>query len=77
VGFRRFTDREGRVWEVRPRSRSEWEFDPVPGNPERARSVRAPGYEKDPFELSIEELQRLLDSAGPPPERRKPSPFRD
>ncbi len=39
--------------------------------------VAAPSYEPDPFELSIEELQRLLDSAPPPRSRSKLSPFGD
>lgn len=77
MAFRKFTDREGRAWEVRPRSRTEWEFQPVAGNPERGRSARAPGYEKDPFELSVEELQLLLDSSEPPHTRKVPSPFSD
>jgi hypothetical protein len=77
MGYRKFIDRDGNSWEVRDRTRSEWDFEPVPGNPERTRSVPAPGYEKDPFELSIEELQRLLDSVRAPSVRQKPSPFKD
>ncbi len=74
MGYRTFTDRQGRQWEVRDRTRSEWEFLPIGGNPERPRTVRAPGYEKDPFELSIEELQHLVDEpdAGG---RARPSKF--
>lgn len=77
MGYRKFTDRNGNTWEVRDRTRSEWDLEPLPGNPERTRSVPAPGYEKDPFELSNEELQRLLDAAPPPQARQKPSPFKD
>jgi hypothetical protein len=78
MGSRNITDQQGRKWEVRERSKSEWELFPVGDNKERMRTVRAPGYERDPFELSIEELQRLLDepdAAG----RSKPtkSPFKD
>jgi hypothetical protein len=74
---RTFTDRSGERWEVRTRSRSEWEFEPIEGNPGPARLGSPPGYEADPYELSVEELQRLLDAAAP---RRKPkgkSPFLD
>ncbi len=74
---RTFADRSGNRWEIRARSRSEWEFEPIEGNPGPGKLVEPPGYETDPFELSIEELQRLLDAARP---RRKPpgkSPFLD
>ena len=76
MAFRRFTDRDGQEWEVRPRSRAEWDLEPVGENPGRARLARSPGYEKDPFELSREELQRLLDQSAPPPTRSLKSPFR-
>ena len=61
MGFRNFIDKQGRKWEVRDRSKTEWELLPLGENKERNRTVRSPGYEKDPFELSEEELQRLLD----------------
>jgi len=77
MGFRRFLDRDGKAWEVRPRSRSEWEFEPVGENPGPPRTAAAPGYEQDPFELSQEELQQVFDAARPPQARRKESPFRD
>ncbi|NIM50590.1 MAG: hypothetical protein GTN62_09700 [Gemmatimonadales bacterium] len=77
MGYRRFTDREGNVWEVRDRSKREWQLEPVRGNPKPPVTASAPGYESDPFELSIEELQRLLDSAQPAPSRPRKSPFRD
>ncbi|OGU03014.1 MAG: hypothetical protein A2W29_03515 [Gemmatimonadetes bacterium RBG_16_66_8] len=77
MGYRRFRDRSGRVWEVIARSRSEWEFTPVGDNPESARNGAAPGHETDPFELSIEELQRLLDGAQQGRGPSKPSPFKD
>lgn len=78
MGFRKFVDREGNAWHVRPVSDREWRLEPLPGNRRGRATVRAPGYEKDPFELSDRELQRLLDGAGsgrsgPGP----PSPFRD
>ena len=47
MGFRRFTDQEKRLWEIRPGGRSEWEFSPVGENTERPRTVLSPGYEKD------------------------------
>ncbi len=77
MGFRTFTDREKRQWEVRPVGRSEWEFSPTGENVERARTVPSPGYEKDPYELSQEELQRLLDQSAAQPSRSIKSPFND
>ncbi len=77
MGYRRFTDRGGQVWEVRDRSGNTWQFEPVSGNPGRSMTVPAPGYEKDPFELSDAELQRLLDEVVGAPSRPKKSPFAD
>jgi hypothetical protein len=77
VGFRRFVDREKAQWEVRPVSRSEWEFSPVGENAGRPRTVASPGYEKDPYELSQEELQRLLDGSAAAPVRQVRNPFKD
>jgi len=77
MAHRKFTDRDGHDWEIRVRSRDEWAFEPVGENPSRARVARSPGYEKDPYELSREELQRLLDSAPPPSDRSVKSPFKD
>jgi hypothetical protein len=77
MAFRKFQDGDGHEWEVRVRSREEWDFDPVGDNPHRPRTARAPGYETDPFELSKEELQRLLDESDPGSARRAKSPFRD
>ncbi|MGH7560359.1 MAG: hypothetical protein ACRENB_04990 [Gemmatimonadales bacterium] len=77
MGFRRFTDRDGRQWEIRPRTRDEWDLDPFGDNPERRRTVKAPGYERDPYELSQEELQRLLDASSAGPSRQIRSPFKD
>lgn len=74
---RKFTDRDGKRWEVRARSRSEWAFEPDDDTHAGLRYVRPPSYEADPFELSIEELQKLLDSAPPPPPRKAQSPFQD
>jgi len=77
MGDRRFGDREGKRWDVVVRSRSEWIFEPVEDNPGPARAGAPPGYETDPFELSIEELQHLLDAAQGPRAPRKKSPFVD
>lgn len=77
MAFRTFTDRQGRVWEVRDRSAAEWEFAPGPGNPGPSRWVSPPSYEKDPYELSVEELERLLDRALPARTRQRKSPFKD
>jgi len=77
MGFRTFTDRAGRIWEVRDRSSREWEFWPGKDNPGPSRFAAAPGYETDPFELSVEQLQRLLDSASAASKREKKSPFLD
>lgn len=77
MGFRQFTDREGRTWEVRTPSKDRWAFEPTGENPAKPRTVRSPGYERDPFELSKEELQRLLDESGEGPRRSAKSPFQD
>jgi hypothetical protein len=77
MGFRTFRDRQGREWEVRDRSSTEWEFIPGKDNPGVTLWARAPGYEQDPFELSVEELQRLLDAAKPMAPRERKSPFKD
>lgn len=77
MGFRRLTDRDKLGWEIRPVGRGEWEFSPVGENTGRPRTVQSPGYEKDPYELSQEELQKLLDSAVAAPVRKTNNPFGD
>lgn len=77
MGDRRFADRAGKRWDVVVRSRSEWLYEPVEDNPGPARSGAPPGYETDPFELSVEELQHLLDQARAPQGRPRKSPFLD
>lgn len=77
MGHRTFVDRNGNGWQIRPVTKAKWEFLPEPHNSERPRTVSAPSHERDPFELSKEELQALLDSAPPPSTRSKPSPFLD
>jgi hypothetical protein len=77
VSFRRFTDRDNQTWEIRPLSNSVWELSPAGENPARPRTVPAPGYEKDPWEMSQEELQGLLDSSAATPERKRKNPFGD
>jgi len=77
MGFRKFTDRDQQQWEIRDVSRSRWEFSPAGANPQPARSVEPPGYEQDPYELSQEELQRLLDAAAALAKRSIKNPFGD
>lgn len=77
MGDRRFTDGAGRRWDVRVQGRTEWIFEPVDDNPGPRRSTRPPSYEADPFELSVEELQRVLDGAPAPTAKPKQSPFKD
>jgi hypothetical protein len=77
MGFRRFTDKHGQQWEIRPRTRSDWDLDPVGDNPGPRRSVRAPGYAPDPFELSQEELDRLLAASQQSAPRSVKNPFKD
>jgi hypothetical protein len=77
MGYRRFTDASGDIWDVKGSAGSEWEFLPVGGNKHPPVRVRAPGYEKDPFELSNEELQHLLGAEQPSRERLRKSPFKD
>ena len=72
-----FSDRAGHRWEIRARSRSEGAFEPVEGNPGPARLVTPPSYEADPYELSVEELQRVLDAAAPRRPPKTKSPFLD
>jgi hypothetical protein len=77
MGYRRFSDRDGNDWEVQDYSNSEWRLLPVFGNRHPSVTVRPPNYESDPFELSTEELQRLLDAAQPPRSTRSKNPFLD
>ena len=77
MSYRKFVDRTGNAWIVRDRSRWDWHFEPSGGNPEPAKKVRAPGHQDDPFELSNEELQRLLDSAPSATGPKARNPFED
>jgi len=78
VSYRRFFDREGERWEVRAVSKSDWRFDPVAGPPSRPRRGAPPLYAgDDPFELSQEDLQRILEAASPMAAAPKKSPFKD
>lgn len=77
MGDRRFTDANGRRWEIRVQGKSEWTFEPVDDNPGPRRSARPPGYEADPFEMSVEELQKVLDAAPVPTSKPRRSPFKD
>jgi len=78
MGYRRFTDRDGRTWEVRDVSNAQWELVPVSAPRGSSVRIKAPTHENDPFEVSGEELQRLLDAEQP--ERGAPArknPFLD
>ena len=85
MGYRRIIDRDGESWDVKDQSSSVWHFEPVGGNPANPVDAEAPGCQKDPFELSQEELQRMLDQGksvggnkGTSWQRpRKKSPFLD
>jgi hypothetical protein len=77
MGFRRFIDRDKQQWEVRGVSRTRWELAPCGDNALPARSVEPPGYEQDPYELSQEELQRLLDGGTVQSKRSIKNPFGD
>ena len=77
---RKFTDRDGQHWEVRERSHAEWMLEPILGNPGAPRRIKPPAYESDPFELTDQELRRLLEASAPESEFRSPprkSPFLD
>ncbi|MFQ5551087.1 MAG: hypothetical protein ACE5FJ_07620 [Gemmatimonadales bacterium] len=75
MGYRRFVDRDGNEWEVKDRYQSEWELVPVGGNRGSTVRVKPPTYESDPYEMSNEEIQRLLDSEGGSRGPKRPSPF--
>ena len=79
MGYRKFVDRDGRPWHVQDATDSVWTFVPQPGNSADRTTVPAPGYDKDPFELSNEELQKLLDAGDGNTGRssRASSPFLD
>ncbi len=78
MSYRKFLDHDGRRWEVRAVSKSDWRFDPLVDNSERPRRVAPPLFAgDDPFELSQEDLRRILDDAKPMPSAPKKSPFKD
>ncbi|HEY9383378.1 MAG TPA: hypothetical protein VIP80_07660 [Gemmatimonadales bacterium] len=77
MGFRKFVDRNRQQWEIRDLSRSRWEFSPAGDNRLPAREVEPPGYEQDPYELSQEELQALLDASTGHSKRATKNPFGD
>jgi hypothetical protein len=77
MGYRKFVDRDGNEWEIRDLSRATWEFVPIAGNREPTHNFPAPTYESDPFELSLEELQKLLDGVATARSRPKKPPFMD
>ncbi len=78
MAYRKFKDKNGNNWEVREQSRDEWYLEPVSGNPGSRKVVQSPGYEKDPFEMSEGELQRLLGTReGEARSKPTKSPFLD
>lgn len=77
MAYRKFIDREGHAWEIVNRSKREWVLEPVEGNPGPRRAIEPPSYERDPFEMSKEELQTLLDGSGAEHQRDVKSPFKD
>jgi len=62
---RRFEDPDGNGWEVDPREDFKWHVVPLEGNDGTRKIVTPPPQADDPFELSEEELQRLLESGIP------------
>ena len=74
---RKFTDRDGNPWLVREDSRDRWKFEPLQGNRQSGFDINAPGYSKDPYELSTEEMQRILDANQITRRQPKKSPFLD
>ncbi len=80
MSFRKFQDAAGRRWRVKVRSKHDWLLEPLSGNPEKACPAVPPLYADDPFELSEEELRRILDEAGGGEAAvgpGRPSPFGD
>lgn len=80
MSYRRFTDAAGARWEIRMHAKGDWEFRPVPGNPGPIHRGAPPLHTTDPFEVSEQELRRILADASPRPGRpggRVPPPFRD
>lgn len=77
MGYRRFTDRDGVTWEVRDTTFTEWQLQPVGAPGMTTVRVRAPVQERDPFEVSTEDLQRMLDAERPRGPSRARNPFKD
>lgn len=74
---RKFVDRSGRTWDVQEtHGRRELVFRPTDGTDADQRVAPAPTHTRDPFELSDEEIQRLLDRSSPRYRKPKgPPPF--
>lgn len=86
MSARKFQDEQGRRWQVTARSKRDWRFEPLRGNPAAPRRAVPPLYADDPFELSERELRKILATASPrggrsspaePPSSRPRSPFLD
>lgn len=65
MGYRKFHGPRGEGWEVRDDSRREWRLVPIGSNQEGEKRVTAPTHTDDPFELSEEELQKMLEGGRP------------
>ncbi|MGH7626965.1 MAG: hypothetical protein ACREOJ_16815 [Gemmatimonadaceae bacterium] len=79
MSYRKFVDGAGKNWDVRDRSHAEWIFEPGEDNPGGPRRITPPSYESDPFELTDQDLRRLLDKSTltHPADGPRKSPFRD
>lgn len=77
MAHRKFKDRQGRGWQARVESKRRWWLEPLPGNEEARRLATPPTYADDPFELSEQELQRVLKGARPSRGAPGPPPFKD
>ena len=76
---RKFNDDNGTAWIVeRPHASPELVFRPVEGSQRDERVIQLPGHTQDPYELSDQELIRLLGRARPRYSGpKRPSPFKD
>lgn len=78
MAYRKFRDRDGAGWEVRDESDRRWVLQPLRGNDGAEVRITPPSGVDDPFELSTQELQKLLGAARARGSgSRPPSPFRD
>ncbi len=76
---RKFKDRQGAPWIVEhPHGSTELIFRLLEGPETDQRTIPLPSHTNDPFELSDQELQRLLDQSKPRYGKpKRPPPFKD